>query len=667
MSKAPATASSLVIDLGELDEKYLMSFATAYSDYRKGKQTARQILTPGLEPVYFDSRFGKKDFPQTDNFTKIKRTHPLLEQELTFYSDIVAAQETAQDQYDTDLLYNFFGYLGAMYLNYDSSSIELAVPTDTFGTNFTEYCWRKLAIAVFFEQERACWHGVALLKEVEGQTQLYQSDHEHWSVDELRDAYKDQFENFISILTSHIASRTNLFDTVCEAVCGRKFYRKLFHEFATNHIEKNKEPFTGVDEQFPAVVIYYNSGDQKRIAIDAPDPILRLNRTVYRPNSKQLVEDCQSLLGGDATAVAKLNISDWIRPYKKFVFAQLGLGFMARTNEHHRITVEFNDFLIKYVAYRSEKLRPPNMDKLQQKIGEFIKMKMDAPDLVPVMLKDGSLTAKPSDKFHAHFNAEADLRLEEHIQEIKSLGSSLLGKKSSSRDLMIISIEHPETKRGDVTVVVPLIHKMVAQGIEVEVCIGAFRYAEGNYAGKAIEEVSFACYIESIKQRQFVEDLANFFHQEYYLLIGANKKATFVNLKSGKRELIGIWQETAKKSSSNLAPNQGHTIIDGVYFEATSVDTKCFLIQTNNYANVVTRHGEFQLSERQARVIRFLHEQLLKKITEVKNNDILLGSGITGEALSRVFENQVNGVTVSNKAWGALIGRANHGFYRLIL
>lgn len=675
MSKTSAAAPSIATEISDLSEQHLTSFVRAYYDYRNGKRIARHSHASGNEPIYFDARFGAVDLSRIHNLSEIKKTHPLLMAELKFYNNIVAVQEASTDEFDGEILYNFFGYLGGMYLNYDSSGIKLALPTDQSGDKFAEYCWRKLAVAAFFEQERVCWSGVAVLNEAESKSQLFHRDHEHWGVDELRDSYREGFESFISVLTRHIASRPNLFDTVCNAICGRRFYWQFFQEFVTDHVGTHNEPFVRSEKQFPAAVIYYNSGDQRRLVTDAPDPTFRLNRTVYRPNSKQLVEDCRAYLnrtpslGRAASADTKLNLSDWIRPYKKFVFAQLGLGFSTNTTSHYRIGEEFNDFLIRYVAYRCENQRPPAMDNVHQQITTFIDIKQGAPDLVPVMERDGSVTTKPAHRFHKYINAEANLRLEEHIHEIKTYGSSLLGRKSSSsREMMVVSMEHPDTKRGNVANVIPLIQNIVAQGIEVEICIGAFRYSEGKHAGEVIEEISLACHVESVQQRQFIEEFANSFHQEYYLLIATDKKVTLVNLKSGVREPSGLWLTTNIKSPSALKPNQGYTVIDGNCFEAKPIENEQFLMQTNNYANVVTRHGEFQLSERQARVVKFLHEQKRDhQVTEVKNDDILRATGINGEALSRVFQQQVKGETVINKAWGGLIESAQRGYYRLIL
>jgi len=651
------------------EEKNFAAFVRAYFDYKIGKQIARHILTPGLEPRFFDSRFDKSNSIKNRTINDIKKLNPSLLEELKFFAQVVTDQEMSRDtEFDSDLLINLYGCLGGLYLNYDSASYKLPQPTNFAGRDFEFYCWKKLAVAIFFEQERVFWHGVALLTETKENKKLYKSEQVHWGTEELRDCHQNEFEEFIKFLGDYLAMQPNLFDSIDTAICSRRFYWNFIQNFIENAKTKTTGLYDRVERRFPSVIIHYCDGEDARvISTDPTDPIFRLNRTTYRPNSKNLVADCNAVLNDTASATLKQRVSDWVRPFKKFIFSELGLSFMAKTREHHRITEEFSAYLLKYVVVHRNHDRPPNLDAIHKVMLEFIKFKKAQPDMAPILDSDGLIKPMPVERYHQYINSKALFQLENHFQEITSEASSVLGKKSTvAKDMTIVSLEHPDSKRGNVAVVLPMIQNIIAQGIEVEVCIGAFRYSEGAHAGKVIDEISLACYFETPKQKQYLEDIAGFYHQESYLVIDKELWVSLVDLKNGNRTQIGTWLEVQRINHNDLGIGEGYTLINGKYFQAKSFDADKPLVESNDFRNVRTRFGQFVLTDRQAKVIKYIYSKYEEGIAELKGSDIIEAVN-SNDQIQRIFDTRVDNKWVPGPAWDKLIVNSKHGYYKLKL
>ncbi len=651
----------------QLDDRHLLCFAKSYYDYRGRKQSPIQSVT--LTPIYFDSCLEKKDILKAPNTPRLIKTHPMLSEELKFFCNIVVSQENDQSNSIKNILPYLLSYLGGLYANFEKSDAELENPVDAQKEPFEDHCWRKLATAIFFEQEQLCWHGVALIKEVDSKTQLYLPEHESWGLDELREAYESDFHRFITMFSIHIKNQSNLFDTICNSICSRRFYWNFHKDIILDYINLNPEPFEKAEKQFRSVTITYNNGVIRRITSTAPDQIFNLNRVIYRPNSTELVVDCRSVMDKIAKADIKLKLSEWIRPYLKYVFGKLDLGYSARTTKHYHISAEFRHFLVSAIAYKSADQNSSDPENIYKAIIQFINHKQKSTDSAPMYAKDGTLIVKSSEKLHLHFTSEAVLYLEEHIQEIKSIASNLLGRKSDARKMMIVSVEQPDSKRGNVETVIPLIRDLVANGIEVELCIGAYRYADGEYAGKVSEEVSLACFVDNTTTHlEFVENIARYFHQNIYLMVAPDNKVTLIHLKTGERNHCGFWTPIESRSPSDLKLDEGYTLLNNNYFGILKFgENEPFLKPNHDYTTVVTRFDSFNLTSRQARIIKFMHEQYQKEIMEITTDVIIRAVELNGDSLKKVFSKQVKGVLTPTEAWNNLIEPLNRGYFRLRL
>jgi hypothetical protein len=641
-----------------------VAFARAFYDYKTGKLQVRSVLTVGLQPLFYDCRLSAHVSSISDKrFGEIEKSHRSLRQELSFFSQLVRTQE--QENFDEEIFVNLYGWLGALF-----AGLSLVPATEINmqdGEDLAAHCWRKLVAAIFIEQERYCWQLINIQKKSKSGTRSDIKSEQFMSVDEFRTELGSDLQEFTSWLNSYVSKHQSLIDCLNGIVGGRKFYWEMGCEFLKHSLEDKK--FKSISASFPGVIIEYADDSKNQIKTDPPDPIATLNRLVYRPNSQELTANCKAVLEDSADVFTKLKLANWLRPFTKHVFAELGLSFMTKTKEHHRIKLELDHFLMNFVVLNSNGLKPPTVPRIQSAIAEFIDFKKKNPDDVQYFDRKGNRTKKSADFFYERMNSEANFRLEDHLQEIRSQAAiqNLLDKKmDTNRQMMIISVGRPDSKRGSVTTVVPLIQNIVAQGIGVEVCIGAYCYTEGSDANKTNEEISLVCYVETAKQIQYIENMANFFHQEIYIFVDERQMAYAVNLRDGKKREKGTWLETLPVNKNDLRPGDGYSLIDGRFYQTHRFTNESPLVHRHDFGLVSTRFGTFNLSDRQAKVIKYMYEYQNGQ-TEMKTSAVLDELKIYGDTIQRVFSHNNGGKWTIDTAWDRLLFSSRQGYIKLRL
>ncbi len=245
----------------------------------------RTVLTAGLEPHFYDPRLSD---PTASIFNRklddIEKYHKTLRRELSFFAQTVKAQEKIN--FDEELVVCLNGWLGALY-----AGLAISAPDDLNfepSENFEVYCWRKLAKSIFFEQERYCWHLIGVAINSKTDTRLRVETDQYMSVDELREDLQSHLPIFIDWLTTCLSSHVSLVDCLNGAVSGRRFYWEIGCKYLIQFVSQENQAIESVSECFPGIVIEYSDDLKIQIKTDAPDPIARLHRLLYRPNSQDV-------------------------------------------------------------------------------------------------------------------------------------------------------------------------------------------------------------------------------------------------------------------------------------------------------------------------------------------------------------------------------------------
>lgn len=293
------------------------------------------------EIYFYNSLFNKNLAYGPLPIQQILKHHPLLFDELIFFQNIMVQREDQNSKtIPPDLLLSFFGNLGGLYSNLNTDRINYLskVGIDFSGDN---HYWIKLAICIFYEQEKVSWHSVSCFAEAREQKKFYQHSDASVSVEELKLTNEKYFDSFIEAFAKYISKSENIFDTLNTAICETEFFERYLLSFINESIESGDGVFDKAEHQFPSILVYYTDGQKpRRVTTEPPDPIFDLNRTVYRSNSPELVNDCTAVLKNSAAAKTKLKIHYWLRPLLKYIFLELDLEFSRRTRAHHRIEDE---------------------------------------------------------------------------------------------------------------------------------------------------------------------------------------------------------------------------------------------------------------------------------------------------------------------------------------
>jgi hypothetical protein len=160
--------------------------------------------------------------------------------------------------------------------------------------------------------------------------------------------------------------------------------------------------------------------------------------------------------------------------------------------------------------------------------------------------------------------------------------------------------------------------------------------------------------------------MANFFHQEIYIFVDGLQMAYAVNLRDGKKREKGTWLETTPVNKNDLRPGDGYSLIDGRFYQTQKFTNEFPLIQRHNFGHVSTRFGTFTLSDRQAKVIKYLYDHKNGQ-TEMRTSDVLEVLKIHGDTIQRVFSHNQGGKWTIDVAWDRLIFSPRQGYIKLRL
>jgi hypothetical protein len=221
----------------------------------------------------------------------------------------------------------------------------------------------------------------------------------------------------------------------------------------------------------------------------------------------------------------------------------------------------------------------PSADKLAEQTQSFIDLKKKDPKVVPEWKVEAK---KPYlflwEKEVIHFLADLNRRpptIDERIRHIKTAASSLLrgNKYRGSGTRVIFSVEHPD-RPHNLTSILTMLRELNEQSIDVQIAKGAFRYEEGRYKGKVIQEISMVCHYQSQDQKDLILAWIEPYQQQSYLHIHADCTVDYVVLKPSVTTPIGTWQEIPKAEPRWLQLGQGYSIVGGAYYGTQEITEK---------------------------------------------------------------------------------------------
>lgn len=290
----------------------------------------------------------------------------------------------------------------------------------------------------------------------------------------------------------------------------------------------------------------------------------------YELGEFALYHDFKEFEGRGGRPAISDRIEAFLHPIFKYVAGELSI-VIDNTREAHDLYSHLFGFLRSYIlTHARNKMYAPEAEKIEKSVREFINIKKrnrnDAPHWViegkkrKLVLWDSELYAE------LYFWNKDTWSVDERIEQLKARGASLLGCLSGGCGKRIIfSCEHPDIPFQAISII-PMVEELVAEGIEVEVLKGAFRYPPEEYNGKVNSEISLLCHYNTAAQRSLIEAWIEPYRQQSYLHIDEQNNLTGIVLKTGASEHFGTWQPIPPCKPEWLDHFQGYSVLNGAYY-----------------------------------------------------------------------------------------------------
>lgn len=279
------------------------------------------------------------------------------------------------------------------------------------------------------------------------------------------------------------------------------------------------------------------------------------------------------------TPIVEHELYGFLKPYFSMASDALGIP-IGNTPEAQDLYSHLFVMMKSYVlVFGKKSASVPSADKLAQQTRDFIDLKKKDPQVVPEWKVE---KGKP---YLFHWEAEViqvlcetakrPPTIDERIRHIKTAASSLLrGKKYAGNGTRIIfSVEHPDVPHT-LTSILTMLKEFNEGGIDVQIAKGAFRYTEGRYKEKVIQEISMVCHYQNQVQKILILDWIVPYGQESYLHIDSDSNVASINLKTGEPYPLGRWQEIPQAKPEWLNSGEGYSIVGGIFYGTQEITEK---------------------------------------------------------------------------------------------
>lgn len=261
----------------------------------------------------------------------------------------------------------------------------------------------------------------------------------------------------------------------------------------------------------------------------------------------------------------------FLKPYFSTASEALGIP-IANTPETQDLYFHFFVFIKSYILIFGKKNETvPSYDNLVKQTQDFIDLKKkDSTEVPEWKVKSGKRYLFHWEAEVIHFLYETVKRpptIDDRIRHIKTAASLLLcGNNYKGNGARIIfSVEHPDVPHT-LTSILTMLREFKENGIEVQIAKGAFRYTEGRYKDKVIQEISMVCHYQNQKQKDLILAWIEPYGQESYLHIDLENNVASINLRTSASWPLGTWQEIPRVKPEWLKNGEGYSIIGSIFF-----------------------------------------------------------------------------------------------------